>query len=666
MRESVPESKNYHKTSLESIHYNRISAICGEDVFESSFPERAWYLAVFYYLSYMLSKDQLKAVRITDGPAMVLAGPGSGKTTVITNRIKYLIEQGISPEKILVITFTRAAAVQMQERFRKLTFPYAYRVTFGTFHAVFFQILKHAYGYTNESILREEERRSIVMDLARNMDMETGDLKEWAQDALAEISKVKSEQIPIDYYYSSSTPEEEFRRIYTGYRKRQEQLSKIDFDDMCVYTADLFHARKDILGAWQKRFEYILVDEFQDINLLQYQIVRQLAAPGDNLFIVGDDDQSIYRFRGSRPEIMLGFPKDYPGAQVVNLRKNYRSTDAIVAASLAVINQNKSRFQKDLVSAGHGSEPIEFMECTDMDTQMLYLVKSIRDSLKKGIRPGEIAILTRTNTEVREPSLKLAQFQIPCKVKDVVPVLWDHWIALDLIAYLRLSPGDMDRQDFLRVCNRPTRYITRKSAYARRITFEGLRAFYQDKEWMKEYLDSFEDHLKMIRPMRPYAAINYVRRGAGYDEYLKDYANKRKIDVGELMQLADEIQDSSKGCRTLDEWLEKIEQNKSVLEEQKKAAGEAGSDCVTLATLHAAKGLEFTQVFLINVNEGIIPWRRAVMEAEIEEERRLFYVGMTRAKKKLHILYVKERYNRKMQPSRFLEPLKTMARTSYK
>ncbi len=606
----------------------------------------------------MLSKDQLSAVRHKDGPAMVLAGPGSGKTTVITNRIKYLIDQGVRPETILVITFTRAAALQMQERFRTLASSSSDRVTFGTFHAVFFQILKHAYGYTGESIFREEERRKIVMDLARNMDMESGDMKEWAADALAEISRVKSEQIPIEYYYSSSTPEEEFRRIYTGYRKRQEEMGKIDFDDMCVYTADLFHGRKDILKAWQRRFQYILVDEFQDINMLQYKIVRQLSAPEDNLFIVGDDDQSIYRFRGSRPEIMLGFVQDYPKARVIQLRENYRSTDAIVAASLAVISENKKRYKKKLVSANHKSQPIEFMECSDMETQMLYLVKKIRESLDGGMRPGEIAILTRTNTEVREPSLQLAQFEIPCKVRDAVPVLWDHWIALDLIAYLRLSEGDMDRQDFLRVCNRPTRYITRKSAYAKKLTFEGLRAFYRDKDWMKDYLDGFEDQLNAIRSMRPYAAINYVRRGAGYDEYLKEYARSRKIDTGELMQLADEIQDSSRGCRTLVEWLEKIEHSRQLLDEQKKSAGEAGSDCVTLATLHASKGLEFTQVFLINVNDGIIPYRRAVMDAEIEEERRLFYVGMTRAKVKLHILYVKERYNRQMQPSRFLSPLK--------
>ncbi len=596
-----------------------------------------------------------------DGPAMVLAGPGSGKTTVITSRIKYLIDQGVDPGQILVITFTRAAAAQMQERFRKLTSPSSYRVTFGTFHAVFFQILKHAYGYTYESILREDERMGIVLDLARSMDMESGDMKEWAQDVLAEISKVKSEQIPIEYYYSSSTPEEEFRQIYTGYRKCQERLGKIDFDDMCVFTSDLFRQRTDILRSWQSRFSYILVDEFQDINLLQYKIIRQLAGPEDNLFIVGDDDQSIYRFRGSRPEIMLGFPSDYPKARIVQLRDNYRSTDAIVAASLAVIAQNKNRYQKDLISAGHGSWPIEVMECSDMETEMLYLVKSIRDILKKGTEASQIAVLTRTNTEGRGPSLKLAQFQIPCKVRDAVPVLWDHWIALDMIAYLRLSEGVMDRQDFLRVCNRPTRYITRKSAYASHLTFEGLRAFYKEKEWMKEYLDSFEFQLNKIRSMRPYAAINYVRRGAGYDEYLQEYARKRKIDVGELIQIADEIQDSSRDCRTLEEWLRKIEENRKLLEEQKKAAGSGSADCVTLATLHASKGLEFKEVFLINVNEGIIPYRRAVMEAEIEEERRLFYVGMTRAKQKLHILYVKERYNRHMQPSRFLEPLKTVS-----
>ena len=606
----------------------------------------------------MLSKQQLQAVRHQDGPAMVLAGPGSGKTTVITRRVQYLIENHVLPEHILVITFTRAAANEMQERFSALMGASGGRVSFGTFHAIFFQILKHAYGYTYDSILREEERYRIVMDLARSVGLEAGDLKEWATDALAEISRVKSEQIPVAYYYSVSTPQELFRQIYDGYRKKQDMLRKIDFDDMCVYTAQLFQKRQDILQAWQQHFRYILVDEFQDINLLQYQIVRMLASPQDNLFIVGDDDQSIYRFRGSRPEIMLGFPNDYPGAKIIQLSDNYRSTPAIVAASGAVISVNKKRYRKALRSMSETDEPIEFIECDDMETEMLCLVKEVRRSLSAGLRPSDIAILTRTNTEGREPALRLAEFQIPCRMKDAVPFLWDHWIAQDMISYLKLTGSEMERQDFLRVCNHPNRYITRKSAYAKKLSFDGLRAYYSDKDWMKQYLDSFEHLILTIKPMRPYAAINYIRKGGGYDDYLREYAHKRKIEEGELLQLADEIQDSSRGCLTCEDWLNRIEEYRKRTEEQKKESQNRDSDCVTLATLHASKGLEFTQVFLLNVNEGMIPYQRAFMEDEIEEERRLFYVGMTRAKRKLHLLWVKERYNRHMEPSRFLEPLR--------
>ena len=598
-----------------------------------------------------------------DGPAMVLAGPGSGKTTVITNRIKYLIEHNVRPEHILVITFTRAAAREMQERFRYLAQGASCHVSFGTFHAIFFQILKHAYGYTSDSILREEERYRIVMDLAGSVGLESGDIKEWAGDVLAEISRVKSEQIPVEYYYSVSTPEEAFRKIYAGYRKRQDELRKIDFDDMCVYTLDLFHNREDILSAWQDHFRYILVDEFQDINLLQYRIVQKLALPQNNLFIVGDDDQSIYRFRGSRPEIMLNFPSDYPDAKIIQLRENYRSNPAIVAASVAVISENKNRYRKQLCSVGGTQEPVEFMECADMETEMLCLVRSIRRSLESGLKPSDIAVLTRTNTEGREPALRLAEFQIPCRVKDAVPVLWDHWIAHDLIAYLKLIPEEMNRQDFLRVCNRPNRYITRKSAYSKKISFEGLRAYYRDKEWMKEYLDSFESLIRKIRNMKPYAAINFIRKGGRYDEFIREYASRRKMDPGELLQLADEIQDSSRGCASCTEWLKKIGEYRDRLEEQKRESQRPDSDCVTLATLHASKGLEFTEVYLINVNEGLIPYSRAVMEAEIEEERRLFYVGMTRAKRKLHLFYVKERYNRTMEPSRFLEPLRNVEKS---
>ncbi len=605
----------------------------------------------------MLSQDQLRAVSHMNGPAMVLAGPGSGKTMVITNRIKNLIERGIRPEEILVITFTRAAAQEMGERFMTLCSPQNYRVSFGTFHAVFFQILRNAYGYSGESILREDERIRIVLDIARELKLEAADPREWAVDMLSEISRVKSEQIPVEYYYAVSAPEEEFRKIFRMYRERQEHLRKIDFDDMCVYTADLFHSRRDILRSWQDRFRYILIDEFQDINLLQYKIIRQLALPENNLFIVGDDDQSIYRFRGSRPEIMLGFPEDYPGACVIELRENYRSTSSIVNASLAVISENRKRYRKELHSANDISAPIEVMECADMETQLLYLVKSIRKSLSEGIGLSEIAVLMRTNLQGRAPARKLAEFQIPCRVKETVPLLWDHWIAQDLISYMTLAEADeMERGHFLRVCNRPNRYILRDSAYAKTISFSGLRAYYKDRPWMEENLSGFESGLNMIRNMKPYAAINYIRKGLQYDSFLEEYAAKRQMEPGELLSLADEIQDSSRQCRDKKEWLDKIERMKTMEKELRKA-GQDGKDCVTIATLHGSKGLEFTEVFLIDVNEGFIPYRKASLEAEIEEERRLFYVGMTRAKRKLHLFYVRQRYNRKMEPSRFLNAL---------
>jgi len=664
---------------------------------------------------------------------MVLAGPGSGKTMVITNRIKALIDSGVRPESILVITFTRAAAAQMRTRFLSLVSPKTYHVTFGTFHAIFFQILKHAYNYGADSILRPEENFSILVSIAEQLHITPDDMREWAAAVTAEISRVKSEQIPLEYYYSTSSPEEEFRKVYRLYDERLRRAGKIDFDDMCVFTHDLFRARPDILASWQQRFPYILIDEFQDINAMQYRIIRMLAAPKNNLFIVGDDDQSIYRFRGSKPELMLGFPKDYPDAEVIELQENYRSTPQIVAASLRVIGANKSRFQKELRSAGgRKGESVEVMECRDLDTELLYVTKCIKQSLAQGRDASEIAILTRTNLEARSPAEKLSEFAVPYTMKDAVPILYDHWIAQDILAYLRLSRGIMQRSDFLRVCNRPNRYISRQSIEAAKVmvpvkdangpagisdgthapytgapgreaasrneipdnraassvgfpggraavpggftddtqtitavSWTGLKAYYHDKEWIHGRLYRFEDGLKKMGTMRPYAAINYLRQGMDYDKFIHEYARQRRLDEDELTGIADEVQDHAKRFETLKEWEEFIENYRYEMEEARQnarsvnrsgAADEKGR--VTLATLHSSKGLEFEEVFLLNVNESVIPYRKATLEAEIEEERRLFYVGMTRAKQKLHILFVKERYNKKLEPSRFLDQLR--------
>ena len=342
------------------------------------------------------NKAQMTALEHRDGPMMVLAGPGSGKTTVITHRIKRLLEAGVDPSGILVITFTKAAAAEMKERFLRLAreedekrrkagkkddhLPKngwslyrpeksqqsavearqraqgagnsleaaGSRVSFGTFHSVFYHILKWAYRFPAGNVISGEEKRQYFKKFLDESGMEVEDEAEFISSIINEISYVKGERLDLKYYYSQNCPEEWFKKLYDGYDEMLEQTGKIDFDDMLVMCHELFTERKDILAAWQKKFKYILVDEFQDINLLQYQVVRMLALPENNLFIVGDDDQSIYRFRGAKPEIMLGFEKDFPGTKRVLLGTNYRSTKEIVETSLKLIGHNKVRFEKKL------------------------------------------------------------------------------------------------------------------------------------------------------------------------------------------------------------------------------------------------------------------------------------------------------------------------------
>ena len=296
-----------------------------------------------------LNKSQTEAVNHVNGPMLVLAGPGSGKTTVITERTRRLISsQGIDPSHILVITFTKAAASEMKERFHRLMGQKKVPVTFGTFHAVFFQILKHAYGFHGGNIIREEQRFQFMKEMIQNMRLEYEDENEFAGDLLGEISLMKNTGVSLEHYYPKNCGKEIFEQIYRGYDSRMKQHRLIDFDDMLVYCYELFDQRKDILSAWQNKYQYILIDEFQDINRLQFDIVKMLALPENNLFVVGDDDQSIYRFRGAKPELMLGFEKAYPKAARVLLDINYRSCPSVVEASLRLISHNQKRFEKKI------------------------------------------------------------------------------------------------------------------------------------------------------------------------------------------------------------------------------------------------------------------------------------------------------------------------------
>ncbi len=602
-----------------------------------------------------VSNAQHQAITHGAGPAIVLAGPGSGKTLVITQRVRYLIEAyHVRPQEILVITFTKAAAQEMQSRFQALSRQRG--VTFGTFHAVFFHILKYAYHYSAANILTEEKKYQILQRLLSESGLHFEDERETLSEIASEISVVKNEQIPLEHYYSKSCPEEVFRGFYRKYEEMHRREGLLDFDDMMTMTYELLTQRADILAAWQRHYRYILVDEFQDINLLQYAILRLLADPERNLFIVGDDDQSIYRFRGAKPEIMLNFPKDYPDAKQIVLDRNFRSVASVIRAAQLVIRENTKRFAKRAVHVRKGQGQIDIREFSGQEHESLYLIKKVQESLAGGIPPNEIAVLYRTNQGARPYAERLMEFNIPFEMRDALPNIYEHWIAKDLFAYLHLARERLDRTEFLQVMNRPKRYIARDAIDAKVISLETLRTYYEDKEWMLDRIDRLELDLRMLKDMAPYAAVNYIRYGMNYEEYLQEYAKARRMKPEELTDILDEIQDGCRPFKTVEAWYEHLTAYKERLLEQ-RGKKERDPDAITLATLHSAKGLEFQEVFLVDVNEGTIPHRKASMEADLEEERRLFYVGMTRAKDRLHLFYVRERYGKRVEPSVFLEPL---------
>lgn len=603
------------------------------------------------------NEAQTKAICHKNGPAMVLAGPGSGKTLVITRRVEYLIKKyGVRPEQILVITFTKAAAKEMRERFARITKDDRFPVTFGTFHGIYYGILKWAYRMNASNIFSEEEKMMLLREVIAGMELEIEDEKEFLQGIASEIGQSKNNRLSLEEYESSNCSDQMFRQIYEEYERRRKLLKKIDFDDMLVLCYELFQKRPDILQMWQKKFQYILIDEFQDINQVQYDVIRMLALPENNLFIVGDDDQSIYRFRGARPEIMLGFSKDYPNAKSIILDVNYRSTKAVVSAARRVIERNKNRYQKEIITVNEQGDNVHIQEVRHPVEESHYVREQIAKAVAAGTEPSQIAVLYRTNTEPRALVETFMEYHIPFQMKEHLPNLYEHFIGRDFQSYMRMALGGRDRGDFLMIMNRPNRYIGRDSVDRGEISFENLRKYYMEKDWMVDRIDQLEVDLKVISRMTPYAAIQYIRKSVGYDLFLNEYAIKRKMKLEDLQELIREMEERAKEFKTIEEWFDHIEKYTEELRMQAVTRTE-NRNAVSLMTFHAAKGLEYDTVFIIGANEDVTPYKKAELPEEMEEERRMFYVAMTRAKKHLMISYVREKNGKAMEQSRFLGEL---------
>ena len=603
------------------------------------------------------NEAQAQAIQHTDGPCLVLAGPGSGKTLTIVNRVKYLIEkQKVRPEEILVVTFTRFAAAEMKSRLCLVMGKRDLPVTVGTFHGIYYGILKWAYRMNQENILSETEKYQILRGVINKERMEIFDEEDFIQDIVAEIGKVKNNRIPLEEFVSEKCSADAFRNIYRNYERHRKELKKIDFDDMLVLCYELFRSRPDVLAQWQKKFRYVLIDEFQDINRIQYDVIRMLAQPENNLFVVGDDDQAIYGFRGADSELMLGFGKDFPDAKQILLGMNYRSTANIVQNSLKLIENNVERYSKKLEANREGGSCLHIQEVKDPVEEAEYVLEEIQKCKENGIKEEEIAILFRVHTDARAVVEAMVERKIPFQMKEHLPNIYEHFIAKDIMAYFRLATGKRRRQDFLQVMNRPKRYLGRDSVSGSQVAFEDMRKVYCDKDWMIDRIDQFEWDVKMLMKMAPYAAIQYIRKRIGYDDFLKEYAFTHQTNRSDLNEVLAEIEEAAKAFSSVEEWFAHVEEYTETLKVKEKERNRPRPG-VRLMTIHASKGLEFKQVFLIAANEGRIPYQKAKTDKEIEEERRLFYVAMTRAKDFLKICYVKIKNGKEVTPSRFVDEL---------
>lgn len=623
-----------------------------------------------------LNESQRKAVMHGEGPMLVLAGPGSGKTFVITKRISYLIEQrGVDPRNILVITFTREAAMNMQGRFMAAQNK-VNPVNFGTFHAIFYQMIKRSGCLKTDAILTDSDKKRMIIPILKDYKKETGETAFEAEEALNEVAyKCLS---AFGYYKNTGKLDKAagmleepykqgFERLLKRYEEYRVRSRKLDYDDMLYQCRSMLESHPDILNMWRTRFQYLLVDEMQDINPIQYEIIRLLAGERGNLFVVGDDDQSIYGFRGSEPSLMRQFRTDYPDCDTVLLNVNYRCRPEIIKASLKVINENKNRFEKNLTAAKTEEAKSELPQVSIRymeNKREQYLELAHRLKQFNGSELNSSAILFRTNFQMQGFATVMAKERIPYVMKEKGKCIYDHFIIQDINHYMMFAGGDRRRSLFLAIMNKPSRYISRDALLSEIVSFEEIRSYYREYESPKYLpgrllqLGELEDGLEKLAGMKPYLAVQYLRKAMGYEQYLHQKAGTDKAKLSEWMEILEDMSREAREYTDYGDWLEYQEYFRK--EAEQKAAENKNDQGVHLMTVHASKGLEFDRVWIPDVNEGIYPYGHMQTKETEEEERRMLYVAMTRAKESLEITFVTGTSKRPRLMSRFLNPLREL------
>ena len=591
---------------------------------------------------------QQSAITHGTGPALVSAGPGSGKTFVLIRRIQYLIQiLGVPPKEILVLTFSKAAAIEMKTRFLNLQSEMPDTdisgVFFGTFHALFYRILRIYDTNHKFEIISENEKIKMMKEILKSTGCKLTN-SEFASELLSDLQSHKSKDNPLSKYSSRHIEEKEFQRIVTLYEQTKKERGYLDFDDILYAARDYLVANPGVLASVQKRFSFLLIDEFQDINPIQYEVISMIADAKKNIFAVGDDDQSIYAFRGANPKIMKEFLLDYPGAKHIALSNNYRCGKQIVNSSGRLIMHNKNRIEKEIVSVKGIEGRVECDVFQNETEEYEALASSVAS-----YTPAEIAdsaVIVRTN-EVRLSMIRAFKKQgIPFFFSEKPMNLYEHAISRDLFAYLHLSAnvdGELDKEELMRVCNKPNRYFSYDLLDGDTISFAKLIYRAASKPYLKKNLIQFRNDLRKISEMSPYPALLYILKSVGYEQYSEmQYSIGGKVSGERLKnsEIIRELMCASKEYDSLEEWERDI----------RLFAGETGTgndrrmtkevpdgNGIKIITMHSSKGLEFDHVWIPDLYEGNMPIKQAVTEEEIEEERRLLYVAMTRAKNTLHI-----------------------------
>ena len=593
--------------------------------------------------------SQIMAISHKEGPCLVVAGPGSGKTAVITHRINELINSGIPGREILVITFTKAAAIEMKERFNRLSGNN--QVTFGTFHSLFWGILQRELGYKSKDIVMGSARQQILIEAIRMVGLDATDLSV-VNSISNDVTTYRNKGENSFSFIPEAIDREDFFKVYSNFKKLKQKYRVVDFDDMLSIAYELFINRPSVLDKWQNRYSYFLVDEMQDMNNLQFDLIKMLSGKTNNIFCVGDDDQSIYGFRGANPKIMTDFINNYDNCKRIILNYNYRNPSNVVKAALALIDKNSIRFKKDIIPTNKGGT-VNIAETVDEVGEADYIYGMIKSRIAQGIPLDEIAVLYRNHSDAKYLINRLMTEGVPIYLKEATTNFYSHFIIEDIEAYFQIAIGNSTRSRLLRIINRPNRFLHRASV-EKGSRVEDILYFYKDNYSAYQRALALNSDILLISRMSPYAAINYIRNVMGYDSFLKEEAIRCGTSFDEYTDVLAFLLEIVKDCKNIKQAIDKLNVLRYKVDYENKNKQVDKSGKVGLYTLHSSKGLEFDTVFILGANEGVIPNNRADTDEAIEGERRLFYVGVTRTKTSLFITYTNKKNREK---SRFLSEM---------